>query len=695
MKIFLGNLIAVCLTILAPFGSPIADTADGPTTMPDVVVFGTPPGNPGNVIFTGGDADRSPAADGADLLRAVNGISASRMGGRGLDPVIRGQSQGRVNVLVDGAYIFGACPNRMDPPTSFAAIQTWDRVVVMKGVQTLLWGGGGSGGTVIFERQPRSDKDGLSAKAGAAATSNGLNQMIFGDLGLSRDSRYLRGRFQAMDAGNYEDGDGNTVQSAYDELGGALETGVSLTGSDRLELSAELTRGQDIHYAGAGMDAPKDDSDSYRLKYRTPFSGADLQLEAWHSKAHHLMDNYSVRQLSAPMAMRVPARSTTAGARALMEFPIGEAWKGTLGIDHLDSNRHATRYQGPTAEEVGSINSYLWPGADVRDTGLVVETSGNTGGGNLTLGVRYDHVDAGAGKADKAPVSPMLLSPDELYLAYYGRTAGDEEEGSVSALVRYERPLWSDGPVLYAGVSRTLRTADATERFIAANSPMDPSMRWVGNPGLDPEEHRQADLGLSWMGSDWELSGTVYYDDVKDYITADRARGQPGILRDDGARIYRNVSAEIYGAELEGRVELWHRWRLEAGAAYVHADNTDDNRPLPQIPPLNGALQVTRYADHWDAGARLRWADRQSRADDDPATGSGLDARKTPGYGVLDVFARLSDPRLGKFGIGVDNLLDKTWADHLNRANQDPFNPNPVQVNEPGRTLWVNWNRDF
>lgn len=695
MKIFRGNLIAVCLTILAPFGSPIADTADGPTTMPDVVVFGTPPGNPGSVIFTGRDATRNPAADGGDLLRAVNGVSASRMGGRGLDPVIRGQSQGRINVLVDGAYVFGACPNRMDPPSSFAAIQTWDRVVVLKGVQTLLWGGGGSGGTVIFERDSWPEREGIAAAAGAAATSNGLDGLFFGDFGLAGREQYLRGRFQAMDAGNYEDGDGNTVRSAYEELGGAVEAGVSFNGSDRLELSAELTRGQDIHYAGAGMDAPKDDSDSYRMQYRTQYGAADIQLEAWHSKVHHLMDNYSLRPLSSPMAMRVPARSTTAGARVLIELPLGETWKGTLGIDHLDSSRHATRYQGPTIDEVDSVNSYLWPGADIRDSGLVLETSGNTGGGDLTLSVRYDYVDAGAGKADRAPLSPMLLSPDELYLAYYGRTAEDEEENNFSALARYERPLWTDGPLLYAGISRTLRTADATERFIAANSPMDPSMTWVGNPGLDPEQHRQADLGLSWMGSGWELSGAVYYDDVKDYITADRARGQSGILRDDGARIYRNVSAQIYGAELEGRVELRDRWRLEAGAAYVHADNTDDNRPLPQIPPLNGTLQVTRYADHWDAGARVRWAKRQSRADDDPATGSGLDARKTPGYGVLDVFARLSDPKLGEVGIGVDNLMDKTWADHLNRANQDPFNPDPVQVNEPGRTLWVNWNRDF
>ena len=40
------------------------------------------------------------------------------MGGRGLDPVIRGQNEERVEVLLDGMRVEGACPSRMDPPTS-------------------------------------------------------------------------------------------------------------------------------------------------------------------------------------------------------------------------------------------------------------------------------------------------------------------------------------------------------------------------------------------------------------------------------------------------------------------------------------------------------------------------------------------------------------------------------------------------
>ncbi len=37
----------------------------------------------------------------------------------------------------------------------------------------------------------------------------------------------------------------------------------------------------------------------------------------------------------------------------------------------------------------------------------------------------------------------------------------------------------------------------------------------------------------------------------------------------------------------------------------------------------------------------------------------------------------------------LDNLFDNTWAPHVNRANTDPFNPDAVRVNEPGRTLRV------
>ena len=44
---------------------------------------------------------------------------------------------------------------------------------------------------------------------------------------------------------------------------------------------------------------------------------------------------------------------------------------------------------------------------------------------------------------------------------------------------------------------------------------------------------------------------------------------------------------------------------------------------------------------------------------------------------------------------GVNNVFDKAYAYHVNRANVDPFNPDAVQVNEPGREYWVRLSTTF
>ena len=52
----------------------------------------------------------SPSTDGGDLLKSLPGVSGIRMGGRAIDPIIRGQSQTQLNILLDGATIHNACP---------------------------------------------------------------------------------------------------------------------------------------------------------------------------------------------------------------------------------------------------------------------------------------------------------------------------------------------------------------------------------------------------------------------------------------------------------------------------------------------------------------------------------------------------------------------------------------------------------
>ena len=66
------------------------------------------------------EIDTRNAVDGGDLLKNINGVNAIRRGGHGLEAVIRGQSDQRLNTFLDGAMVYGACSAKMDPASTFS-----------------------------------------------------------------------------------------------------------------------------------------------------------------------------------------------------------------------------------------------------------------------------------------------------------------------------------------------------------------------------------------------------------------------------------------------------------------------------------------------------------------------------------------------------------------------------------------------
>jgi len=235
-------------------------------------------------------------------------------------------------------------------------------------------------------------------------------------------------------------------------------------------------------------------------------------------------------------------------------------------------------------------------------------------------------------------------------------------------------------------LSRSVRTADATERYIAAWM-MDPTKVRVGNPDIAPEKHHQIELGIDWRRSAWRAEGTVYLNKVSDYILRDRnaARNE----------IYRNIDATLYGFDGSLRWQIAPAWRAGLGLSWVHAQNDTDDRPIAQTPPLEGNLTLDYEAAAWRLGGRIRAAATQTRVDtvsSSGVAGDGLDVRKTPGWMVLDLHARYRFGEHLEVSAGVDNVFDHTYAEHLNLEDGDG---NTVQVNEPGRSLWLKLSASF
>ena len=636
----------------------------------------------GGVVFTPSTIMAAPAADGGSLLANVPGISVNRMGGHGLDIIIRGQQANQINVIDEGAVTYGGCPNRMDPPTSSLSLARADRIVVERGYASVTNGPGGTGGTVKVERDAPVFAEGarLSGAVNAGYIGNGNGRTLGGTLAYDLGAGfYVEGGVEYRDSDSYEDGNGREERSAYTQKNAGLTFGYERDGLD-LALDVERNRSEDVLFAGAGMDSPLSENRLYRLRGGMDLNaGALKRIEGvlYLSEVDHVMDNYSLRPNMA-MLMRVPTTSDTVGGRLQAQLEFG-ATTARVGIDHQSNRRNAIAYGGmPGMEamiEAGmapTARFNMWPDVTIEQTGLYAETeTALSDTMTLKLGARHDEVRATADNHAGLP-GTTVPAPDMLYGATYGTNfATARTESNTGGLARLEYQL-SDSMMVFAGLSRSVRTADSNERAMAR-------MDWVGNPDIAPEKHTQFDLGVEAIGDQWSFNAAAYVDRVDDYILRDQ-------FTVAGVTTYRNVSARLSGLELGGHYEMGD-WLFTGDLTYTRGHNRTDGRALAQIPALEGSIAAAYTMDAWTLGGRVDFADRQDRID--PARDAGV----TPGHATLDLFGSYAVSDAGKIRFGVDNAFDKAYSNHLSRGNA--FDTSVTRVMEPGRSVYITYETTF
>lgn len=94
---------------------------------------------------------------------------------------------------------------------------------------------------------------------------------------------------------------------------------------------------------------------------------------------------------------------------------------------------------------------------------------------------------------------------------------------------------------------------------------------------------------------------------MKDFILFDYASLGGGVKQ------VRNVNARIMGAEMGASYEVSDHLKLNGTLAYAWGKNSDDGRPMAQIPPLETRLSVQYDDGIWSAGALWRLVAPQKR----------------------------------------------------------------------------------
>lgn len=639
-----------------------------------------------------------PYSDTADYLRSISGVTAGRIGGHGLDIVIRGQSQNQLNLSNQNTTTLGACPNRMDPPSAYSNLKSFDTVTVIRGYQSVLNGPGGPGGAIQFERKQPDLGPGfdVSGALWGGYDSNGQSKYSDAHILAGTEQGYVRARGSIKDADNYHDGHGEEVRSAFTEKTAGLTLGATPEDS-HLRLNYDATRIEDALFPGAGMDSPLSLNRRWSLQYERDFMHPVIKrmdFTAYSSRVEHEMDNFSLRVRSKAPFRRVDSDSNTYGLVLNQDWQLGDQLISSR-LDIRQNHRDATRFQGVTASSVGMTQSHLWPDIQLTEVGLGAETDWALNQKTaMVTGLRYDFVDVDYGKANRL-ASATGRSANDLYQLFYGKTARSVQEHHLGGLIRLEH-LYSNDITLYGGLSRSARTAGATERGLANDMiMMGMNKSWVGNPDIRAEKHHQFEIGVDYHPAKLQLATSVYVDYVHDYILKDSARGQKGVLLDaSGATVYRNIDALLAGFELTSEWKALDNLTFSADAAFTWGQSLDTNEPLAQIPPLQGSLALDWAANEsLDIHAFLQWASQQKRVDTNRANGSGRDVTDTSGYAVLDLLATLHYFDPFELSFGVTNVFDKEYANHLNRENV--FDSESVQVNEPGRSVFVQTRLEF
>jgi len=643
-----------------------------------------------------------PASDGADYLKTIPGFSAVRNGGVNGDPVFRGMFGSRLKLLSNGGEMLGACPNRMDSPSSYISPDTFDKLTVIKGPQTVLWGPGASAATVLFEREPEQFSGPDYRINGSLLTgSNGRFDRNL-DAAAGNSQGYARLMANSSQADDYADGNGDTVPSRYDKW----NTDVALGWTPDEDTLVEFTAGRGdgfARYAGRGMDGSQFQRESLGLRFEKTNIGETfygLEAQVYYNYADHIMDNYSLRDFVPSMMMPNPTLSRV-DRRTLGGRLVG-TWQWTdvelkAGVDAQRSeHRKVMNPAGAANQMVNAAGSDAlpWvPDAMLHSYGVFGELSWQLGEREkLISGLRLDLHEATDERAffrSHDPSSMPIVSRN-----WDNPTAGETRRDTLySGFVRYEEELVSVPATWYAGLGHAERFPDYWELFVSNPGPVGTVQPF---DSVRPEKTTQLDVGLQYAKGPLEAWVSAYAGVVEDYILFSYVPGvMPGMVRAEVS----NIDATIAGAEMGASYRFTSNWKGDASLAYAWGKNRSDDRAMPQIPPLEGRLGLTYERDNWSTSGLWRVVAAQNRVAENQGTVVGKDFDESAGFGVLAVNGAYRLNKNFKLSAGVDNLLDKAYSEHLNLAGSAGFADYGLEptsrVNEPGRTYWARVDMSF
>ena len=609
-----------------------------------------------------------PAVDGAAYLQSIVGFNQIKNGGANGDVTFRGMFGSRIKILTDGTENLGACPSRMDNPASYVSPESYDKITVVKGPQTVQYAHTGSAATVIFEREPEqlTSAKPYRGQASVMLGSYGrLDQNV--EAAVGDETKYARLNANRSIADSYQDGAGNTVPSDWEKWNADLALGWTPNEDTWVELKGGKSDGEAV-YAGRPMDGSKFARESLGLHVEKKNIGdviKKVEAQVDYSYNDHVMDNFSLRKFNPADGMSMPMASNVARRTLNARVAMTQDWGKLQLISGIDSqkNEHTKRS--------GSLMSPYQNKARVGD--MDFESYGAFG--ELSYAFNDQHKLVTGARVDQAKIDNLA-------------TDTERKETLPSGFVRIESEL-AEHVKTYAGLGYVERVPDYWELF---------STKYHQSAGttfadLENEKTAQFDAGYQYEQGAFKSWASVYAGLIQDYIlVAYTPTGSMGRLEAKS----RNIDATIAGAEAGVAYQLTDQIQADISAMYAWGENTTDHTALPQIAPLEGRFNLRYVQEKYNLGLLWRVVAAQDRTSYREGNIIGYDLEDSKGFGTLSLNGTYNIQKDLDLSVGIDNVLNKNYAEHLNKLGSSGFGYAATeQFNNIGRNYWARISMKF
>ena len=600
------------------------------------------------IVFSGRKLRQNLSRTIAETIDYEPGIAQRTMGPAPARPVLRGLGGDRLLVLEDGERTGDLSATSSDHAVAIEPMTT-ERIEIIRGPQTLLYGSNTLGGVVNVVRNAVPTERPAALGGSMFWQGESVNGGLSGGLALTRPLGPLTLRL---------DGSLRNARDMATPRGTLANTGIR-TDNTAIGLSLVRTWG---HVGLAGS--------LYESNYGIPPDplgghpqGVSIDLERQHIEVrgevlngsdwvkrlemHHTYARYQHGEFEATGALGLEFGVVTHNSSVLARLnPVGPFENGAFGLwyEYRDYVAAGLNYTPPSEEYAGALFTYQeWAHAPwainvaLRLDGRRVQPRQARESRTVGRIQRRDFSGLSGGLSTHYRASQSLALGTTLMRTY--RAPGIEE-------------LFSEGPHL------------AAYAYEVGNSALD-SERGVGLEGFVEYHHERGQLHLA------------LFRNAIDGYTYPRNSGEPSLRRAD-LLLYQMVGERVvmHGAEAGLDWRLARRLKTVATISYVRGRLTNrQDEPLPRVPPLQGRISLD-----YEPMEALRTTIALRLATDQQRTGPF--ESPTGGYRVLDLsgqYYRHWGENLHTFVLTVENVTDAVYRKHLNRVKDI--------LPEPGRNV--------